>query len=91
MKLSVIVPVFNEVETINEIVDKVRQVQLDKEIIIVDDSSTDGSDEILKELSSDKDIVVLSHFVNQGKGVAIATALKDATGDVVVIQDADLE
>tara|TARA_B100000945_G_C20410590_1_gene612361 strand:- start:1587 stop:2252 length:666 start_codon:yes stop_codon:yes gene_type:complete len=91
MKLSVIIPVFNEVETINEIVDRVRQVPLNKEIVLVDDSSTDGSGEILKSLSNDPDILVLSHPVNQGKGVAIASALKMATGDLVVIQDADLE
>tara|TARA_Y100001968_G_scaffold80936_1_gene72050 strand:+ start:2100 stop:2765 length:666 start_codon:yes stop_codon:yes gene_type:complete len=91
MKLSVIIPVFNEVETINEIVDRVRQVPLNKEIVLVDDSSTDGSGEILKSLSNDPDILVLSHPVNQGKGVAIASALQMATGDLVVIQDADLE
>ena len=91
MKLSVIIPVFNEAETIKEIVERVRKVPLEKEILLVDDASTDGSGTILDNLSSDPDILVLSHPVNQGKGVAIATALKVVTGDVIVIQDADLE
>ena len=91
MKLSVIIPVFNEAETIDEIVERVRRVPLEKEILIVDDSSTDGSGEILAKLGSDSDTLVLSHPVNRGKGVAIATALEAVTGDIVVIQDADLE
>ena len=91
MKLSVIIPVFNEAETIHEIVERVRRVPLEKEILLVDDSSTDGSGEILAKLGSDSDTLVLSHSVNRGKGVAIATALEAVTGDIVVIQDADLE
>ena len=91
MKLSVIIPVFNEAETIKELVDRVRKVPLEKEILLVDDSSTDGSGAILAKLSSDPDTLVLSHPVNRGKGVAIATALEVVTGEVVVIQDADLE
>jgi glycosyltransferase involved in cell wall biosynthesis len=91
VKLSVIIPVFNEAETIKELVERVRKVPLEKEILLVDDSSTDGTGAILAKLSSDPDTLVLSHPVNQGKGVAIATALKVVTGDVVVIQDADLE
>jgi glycosyltransferase involved in cell wall biosynthesis len=91
VKLSVIIPVFNEAETIKEIVERVRKVPLEKEILLVDDASTDGSGAILENLSSDPDILVLSHSFNRGKGVAIATALKLVTGDVIVIQDADLE
>ena len=91
MKLSVIIPVFNEAETIKEIVERVRKVPLEKEILLVDDASTDGSGAILENLSSDPDILILSHPFNRGKGVAIATALKVVTGDVIVIQDADLE
>lgn len=91
MKLSVIIPVFNEAETIEEIVERVRKVPLEKEILLVDDASTDGSGAILENLSSDPDILVLSHPFNRGKGVAIAAALKLVTGDVIVIQDADLE
>ena len=91
MKLSVIIPVFNEAETILELVDRVRQLPLEKELLMVDDSSSDGSGEILSRLGSDADTIVLTHPVNRGKGVAIATALRVASGDVVVIQDADLE
>ena len=91
MKLTVIIPVFNEAETILEIVERVRQVPLDKELVLVDDSSSDGSSEILLRLGTDADTTVLSHPVNRGKGVAIATALRAARGDVVVIQDGDLE
>ena len=91
MKLSVIIPVYNEAETILELVERVRQLPLEKELVLVDDSSSDGSDEILSRLGSDADTIVLTHPVNRGKGVAIATALRVASGDVVVIQDADLE
>jgi len=91
MKLSVIIPVFNEAETIFELVERVRRVPLEKELVLVDDSSFDGSGEILARLGADADTTVLSHPVNRGKGVAIATALHAASGDVVVIQDADLE
>ncbi len=91
MKLSVVIPVFNEAETIIQIVERVRQVPLEKELLLVDDSSSDGSSEILLRLGTDTDTTVLSHPVNRGKGVAIATALRAARGDVVVIQDADLE
>ena len=91
MKLSVIIPVFNEAETILELVERVRQLPLEKELLMVDDSSSDGSGEILSRLGSDADTIVLTHPVNRGKGVAIATALRVASGDVVVIQDADLE
>ena len=91
MKLTVIIPVFNEAETILELVERVRQVPLEKELVLVDDSSSDGSGEILSRLGADADTTVLSHAVNRGKGVAIATALRAARGDVAVIQDADLE
>jgi len=91
MKLSVIIPVFNEAETIFELVERVRRVPLEKELVLVDDSSSDGSGEIMARLGADADTTVLSHPVNRGKGVAIATALRAARGDVVVIQDADLE
>ena len=91
MKLTVIIPVFNEAETIEELVKRVRQVPLEKELVLVDDSSSDGSGEILSRLGADADTTVLSHAVNRGKGVAIATALRAARGDVAVIQDADLE
>ena len=90
MKLSVIIPVFNEIKTIEEILKRVQAVPLDKEIIIVDDGSTDGTRDILKGLSSDNLKVVLKDK-NQGKGSAIREGLKYISGDVVVIQDGDLE
>ncbi|MCH2540096.1 MAG: glycosyltransferase family 2 protein [Anaerolineales bacterium] len=91
MKLSVIIPVFNEVDTILEIVERVRRVPIEKELVLVDDSSSDGSGEILSHLGSDADTTVLTHPVNSGKGAAIASGLSAARGDVGVIQDAALE
>jgi glycosyltransferase involved in cell wall biosynthesis len=90
MKLSVIVPVYNEKETIREIIKRIKAVKVQKEIIIVDDFSTDGTREILKKIK-DKCIKVVFHERNYGKGHAIRTGIKYATGDVVIIQDADLE
>ncbi len=91
-KVSIIIPVYNEKETLKELLSKVEQASfagLEKEIIMVDDCSSDGTTEILKELSSS--YKVFFHEKNQGKGAAIRTAVKEATGDFVVIQDADLE
>jgi glycosyltransferase involved in cell wall biosynthesis len=93
MKLSIIVPVYNERNTIQEILRRVRAVDLgeiSKEIIAVDDGSTDGTLDILK-LEEDSTTRVMKHDQNQGKGAAIRTALPNATGDIIVIQDADLE
>ncbi len=93
MKLSVVMPVYNEKTTIKEILRQVRSVDLgdiDKEIIVVDDCSNDGTGDILK-LEADSSIKVISHEKNQGKGAAVRTGLKHATGDMIVIQDADLE
>lgn len=90
MKLSVIVPCYNERQTIVQIIEAVHASSYpDKEIIIVDDCSRDGTKEILQTLS--EDIKVYYHAQNQGKGAAIRTGIKAATGDLVVIQDADLE
>ena len=91
-KVSIIIPVFNEKNTIKTLLEKVKNANfasLEKEIIMVDDCSNDGTTAILKELS--KQYKVLFHEKNQGKGAAIRTAIKEATGDFVVIQDADLE
>lgn len=89
--ISVIMPVYNEVKTISEIVKRVQSVDLKKEIIIVDDASTDGTREVLQELANEPDITVLFHQLNQGKGAALRTAFNEVKGDIVIIQDADLE
>ena len=90
MKLSVIIPVYNEAATIAEIIRRVEAVQLPKELIIVDDGSTDGTRELLREIPPDVG-TVLFHERNVGKGAAIRTALEHVTGEIVIIQDADLE
>ncbi len=93
-KLSILIPVFNEVGTVAEIVRRVRAADtcgLEKEIIIVDDASTDGTASVLAELAKDSDLKITSHPYNRGKGAALRTALEKATGDIVLIQDADLE
>ncbi len=87
-RLSVIIPAYNERETIAEALRRVKAAPVDKEIIVVDDASTDGTREIL---TGDPDIRLLCHAHNQGKGAAIRTALTAVSGDVVIIQDADLE
>ena len=91
MKLSVIVPVYNEIGTIREIIRRIEEVPIDKEILIVDDFSTDGSREYLKTIEGREGIRVFYHPRNMGKGSAIRTAIEKATGDVIIIQDADLE
>ena len=90
MKLSVIIPVYNEAKTISALLQEVRSSPLEKEIIIVDDASFDGTREIIEKLE-DNAIKKIFHTVNQGKGAAIRSALAQAEGDIVVIQDADLE
>jgi glycosyltransferase involved in cell wall biosynthesis len=90
MNVSVIIPVYNEKDTILTIIERVKAVKLDKEIIIVDDCSTDGTIEVLKRLG--KDVVkVFYHDKNRGKGAALRTGFKQAVNDIVLIQDADLE
>lgn len=89
--LSVIVPVYNEVRTISTLLDQVRAVPLRKEIIVVDDASTDGTRAILEREVEAPDTRVFLHSVNLGKGGAVRTGLKNVSGDIVLIQDADLE
>jgi len=107
MKLSVIMPVYNEIGTITEILQRVRAVQLkvtadygpgdgsvvefEREIVAVDDGSTDGTREILRGLEGEPDLFIIFHEQNQGKGGAVRTALEHASGDVILVQDADLE
>lgn len=90
MKLSVIIPVFNEKDTIYELLRQVAAVDLDKQIIVVDDGSKDGTRELLANMDQDG-LMVVNHPQNQGKGAAVRTGLQQADGEVVVIQDADLE
>lgn len=89
MKLSVIIPVYNEAKTILEIIRRVKETPFEKEIIVVDDCSTDGTTRLLKE--NGEGLKVLFHEKNQGKGAAIRTAIPHITGEIAIIQDADLE
>jgi len=91
-KLSVVIPVYNEERWVREIVRRVREVPIPKEVILVDDCSRDGTRKILEEeVSGFPDCRVVYHEANQGKGAALRTGFKHATGDVVIVQDADLE
>ena len=90
MMLSVIVPVYNEAKTIKQVVDKILAVPLDKEIIVVDDSSTDGTDKILRDLRYEH-LKVIYHSSNRGKGAAVVTGISQAAGEYVIVQDGDLE
>ncbi|MBC8247066.1 MAG: glycosyltransferase family 2 protein [Deltaproteobacteria bacterium] len=92
MKISVVIPVYNEVDTIEEIISRVKMVAIEKEIILVDDFSTDGTRELLAGIiKGTENITVLFHKRNKGKGAALRTAFELVTGDIIVIQDADLE
>lgn len=94
MKLSVIIPIYNEKKTVLQLIDKVEKVDLgkvSKELILVDDFSTDGTREILKQLKKSKNRKLILHKKNGGKGTATRTGLKHVTGDIIIVQDADLE
>lgn len=91
MKLSVIIPVFNEADNIREILRRVQAAKLAGEIIVVDDGSSDGTREALKKLNGKNKVRVILHEGNHGKGAAVVTGLRAAKGDVILIQDADLE
>lgn len=91
MMLSIIIPVYNEAKTLEEIIRRVENVNIEKEIITVDDGSTDGSLDILNRIADEGRIKLIKHDKNSGKGAAIKNGLREAIGDIVIIQDADLE
>jgi len=91
LSLSVVIPCYNERGTIQDIVERVKAVGVATEIIIVDDGSTDGTREVLRDMQNDPMLHIIYHERNQGKGAALRTGFAAATGDVLLIQDADLE
>lgn len=91
MKVSVIIPVYNENKTIAEIIRRVKTQNIATEILVVDDGSTDGTREILESLNEDGNFRIILHSHNQGKGAAVRTGIENVNGEVILIQDADLE
>lgn len=91
MKITVLIPVYNEINTIEEIISRVKATGLASEILLVDDGSVDGSRELLQNINGRDQIRVILHEKNKGKGAAVRTGIKSARGDVILIQDADLE
>jgi glycosyltransferase involved in cell wall biosynthesis len=91
MKLSVIIPIYNEIHTLEEIITRVQKTKLADEIVLVDDGSVDGTREIVSKFKDEKGFVVVLHEKNQGKGAAVRNGFKAASGEIFLIQDADLE
>lgn len=93
MKLSIVMPCYNELQSIEQFVDKVLAVELDieRELIVVDDCSTDGTRELLDTMNEHENIRVIMHEKNRGKGTSLRTGFENASGDIIIIQDADLE
>jgi glycosyltransferase involved in cell wall biosynthesis len=91
VKLSIVIPIYNERETLETLIAKVNAVDYDKEIILIDDFSTDGTREILSKYEKKQGFKVLYHNHNQGKGAALRTGFSSVNGDIIIIQDADLE
>jgi glycosyltransferase involved in cell wall biosynthesis len=91
VKLSVLMPVYNEAHTIDQILRLVAAVPIEKEVVVVDDGSTDGTRDRLREWDGREGVRVVLHETNQGKGRALRTAMREARGEILLIQDADLE
>lgn len=91
MKLSIVIPVYNEAATIPEIIKRVKETPFEKEILIIDDGSRDGTRDVLQSFQGEPDIQMFFHSENKGKGAALRTGFEKITGDIVLIQDADLE
>lgn len=91
MNVSVIIPAYNEIDTIEQVINRIHAVGVVSEIVVVDDGSSDGTRDLLKKLDGQRGIHVVLHEINMGKGAAVRTGIKSANGDVLIIQDADLE
>ena len=90
MKISIVIPVYNEEKTVQEMISKVSQIPFEKEILVIDDGSTDKTAEILHSLQEGS-LILLRHEQNKGKGSALRTGFSRASGEIIIIQDADLE
>ena len=91
LKLSIVIPIYKERETLETLIAKVNSVDYDKEILLIDDFSSDGTREVLKRYENKENFQVLYHDHNQGKGAALRTGFSNVNGDIIIIQDADLE
>jgi len=91
MKLSIIIPVYNEAQTVPELMERVQELSMEKEVLVVDDGSEVQTKELLQQVVERYDLRLLTHKLNLGKGAAVRTALQHVTGEAVVVQDADLE
>ncbi len=91
VKLSIVIPIYNERDTLRALISRVEAVDYEKEIILIDDFSTDGTRDVLKDFENKENYQVLYHDHNQGKGAALQTGFSKTRGEIIIIQDADLE